>query len=976
MPTVAHIIRRRHSRKRRRARETRRSGFWLIVVIGIPLAILTAPLLASLGLSAWLYLSAASRLPAPEVTVFLNQSLGATRFYDASGERLIHAIEDPLGKNRTWLKLAELPPHLVSAASLAEYGGRSADQDRFDPMQTLIQILRYIIGMPRQVEDGIAGNLVRESVLPLLTASGLDASLLEIVLVAESKRVGSTESLLEWRLNSKYYGNDAFGIEAAAQVYLGKKAADLNLAESALLAAIGQEHALNPIDAAQDARQRGADLLFQLLDAGLIDKSQFDEASGADLALRQQSARQSEIAPYFIKYARRQAEYLLDSRGHDGARLVARGALRITTALDLDLQLQAECILRAHLRSADAFEPATGVHCQLDRLRETIATDLSSPPNTGALTLIDVADGRIISMVGDAETASHQPSILLQPFVYIDAFLRRDFTPASMVYDLPRSYPGLSAGLILKPANPDGLYRGPMNLRDAMAAALLPPAYQVAAVNGIEPAIRAARALGFNSLDAGGQGLDLLERGGAVSVLDSAYAYSVLAALGASRGIAVAPVQDGLRGRDPVAILRIDDANGQVLWSYADETGLNESVIIQPSAVYMVNDILADADAREAVLQRPAISLRLSRPAAVVDGLSADKRESWTVGYTPDLVLAVHTSRADGAPLSLDAHDRAGSAPVWRSLLEYAHAHLQLPQRDWPAPADIEEFLVCEISGMLPATTSHCPTRREVVPAGTWIQRDHYWQTVEINSVTGQLATVNTSLDSRESVAYFIPPDDILDWWVENGKPLAPSSYSTDSSSLRAKPVRLTSPADYAYVGSKVDIIASIQRPGAQSWQLEYGADVNPDRWFTVGEPRAIDASGTIAETWETALFSGMYTVRLSVTFADGSRETDTKLLTFDNTPPSVKLRTSEPPAEIRYPSQQHLSLAADVSDNLTLDRVEFYHGDALLGVDRDWPYAYEYSLEGAGEITFTALAFDKVGNRAASELALTVQTG
>ena len=832
------------------------------------------------------------------------------------------------------------------------------------------------MGCPRQIEQGIAGNLARESVLPLLQSSGLDASLLEIVLVAESKRLQSAESLLEWRLNSKYYGQDAFGIEAAAQVYLGKAAADLNLAESALLAAIGQEHWLNPIDWAADARERGAELLFKMLDAGLINPSQFDEASAADLDLLTESAGQSEIAPAFINYARGQAAYLLESRGYDGARLIARGALRITTALDMDLQLQSECLLRAHLRSRDAPGSASGVNCQPDLYLWEDGADASSPPNTGALTLIDVASGGILSMVGDAGADRHQSAILLQPFVYIDAFLRRDFTPASMVYDLPRSYPGAGAGLIHKPANPDGLYRGPMNLRDALAAGLLPPAFQVAAVNGIEPAIRAAQALGFNSLDAGGQSLDLLERGGAVSVLDSAYAYSALASLGASRGIAVPPLQDGFRGRDPVAILRIEDADGKLLWSYDDETRANESVIMQPSAAFMVNDILADADAREAALRRPEINLRLSRPAAVVDGLSADKRESWTVGYTPDLVLAVHTSRADGAPLSLDVYDRAGSAPVWRSIMEFAHGHLQLPARAWQAPADIEEFLVCEVSGMLPATTSHCPTRREVVPAGTQIQRDYFWQTVEINQVTGQLATVNTPSESRESVAYFIPPDDIMDWWLENGKPLPPSSYSTDSSLQRAKPVRLTSPADYAYVGSSVEIVASIQGAGAQTWHLEYGADVNPDQWFMVGEPRAIDESGQISETWETALFSGIYTVRLSVTFADGRLETDTKLLTFDNTPPTVKLRSSEPTAEIRYPSQQLLSLAADVNDNLTIDRVEFYRGDTLLGVDRDWPYGYEYALEGAGEISFKALAYDKVGNRAASELTLAAQPG
>jgi len=973
MPSVAHIIRRRHSRKRRRVKGARRSAFWSIVIIGIPLALAMTPLLAGLALSLWLYLAAASHMPPPQATVFFDQAPGRTRFLDASGERLIHTVADPLGEKRRWLALEELPPQLVAATALAEDGGIDSAPERFDLFQTLIQIMRYILGLPLKIEPGISGNLMRDAVLPLTKTSGLDARLLEIVLVAESRRLHSPEALLEWRLNSAYYGGDAFGIEAAAQVYLGKSALDLSLAESTLLAAIGEAPSLNPVDAAQKARKRGADLLFKMLDSGLIEKSQFDEAAAAVPSFRGGDARQSDIAPAFIKYARGQAETLLGRRGLDGARLMARGGLRITTSLDLDLQLNAECLLRAHLQRRDAAVALDGSPCSL---AQSLATAEEGAPDTGALALIDVGSGRILSLVGEAQGARHQPAILLQPFMYLDAFLRREFTPASIVYDLPRSYPGASADLIYRPANADGLYRGPMNLRDAMAAGLLPPAVQVASVSGIEPAIHTAKALGFNSLAVSGGSLDLLERGGAVSVLDSAYAYSVLASMGAMRGVSAPPIEAGFRGRDPVAVLKIEDETGQVLWSYVDDPKANETVLIPPSAAFMVNDILADIDTREAVLQRRESSLRISRSAAVVDGLSADKRDSWTLGYTPDLVLALHTGRADGAPLGLRDGDRVASTPVWRALMEYAHAHLELPERVWAPPADIEEFLVCEISGLLPATTSHCPTRREVVPAGSVMQRDQFWQTVEINRATGHLATVNTPDELRESVAFFMPPEELMDWWVENGKPLPPSSYSTDGAPPSAKPVRLTSPANYAYVGSRVDIAASIERAGARTWQLEYGAEVNPDRWIPIGERQTVDAGGEISATWNTALFSGIYTLRLSVEFADGDVAADSKLLTFDNTPPAVKLRLSEPAAEIRYPPQGTLSLLADVSDNLTIDRVEFYRDDSLLGDDRDWPYGYEAALDGAGEFVFKALAFDKVGNRAASELALLIKEG
>ena len=308
------------------------------------------------------------------------------------------------------------------------------------------------------------------------------------------------------------------------------------------------------------------------------------------------------------------------------------------------------------------------------------ATD--SPPDAGSLTLIDARNGQILAMVGGAIEVSHQPAIVLQPFVYMDVFLRRAYTPASMVYDLPQSYPGPAADLIYTPVNADGRYQGPLNLRDALAAGLLPPAVQVASGQGMSAGIRMAQALGFNSLDASRDDLELLERGGAVSVLDTAYAYSVLAANGVMRGLATVPVAEGFRGRDPLAVLEIRDAEGRVLWSTAGANAdANQTPIVEPSLAYMVNDILADGDARRRVLDGADVALRLSVPAAALDGQSGDGRDSWTVGYTPDLALAVWSGRADEAPLSLEPDQRAFSAPIWQGLLEYALERLELGSR-------------------------------------------------------------------------------------------------------------------------------------------------------------------------------------------------------------------------------------------------------------------------------------------------------
>ena len=315
MPAVAHIIRRRRSRKRRRQKESRLSAFWATLVIGLPLALAVIPLLGGLGLSLWLYASAASVMPTPQDTIWLGRERGATRFYDASGDHLIYSAAESAAENQAWLPLEDLPPHLISAALVAEGGDLSPGADAFAPAHTMLQLWRYIIGAPLEAEGGISGNLTRDTILPGAMASGLDTRLLEIVLAAESRRQHSSAALLEWRLNSGYYGRDAFGIEAAAQLYLGKTAASLSVAESALLAAIVDEPALNPLDAPLKSRERGADLLFRMLDTELINQAQFDEATSVLVTLGPADGRQAAITPAFIEYARRQAEEILDGRG-------------------------------------------------------------------------------------------------------------------------------------------------------------------------------------------------------------------------------------------------------------------------------------------------------------------------------------------------------------------------------------------------------------------------------------------------------------------------------------------------------------------------------------------------------------------------------------------------------------------------------------------------------------------------------------
>ena len=119
---------------------------------------------------------------------------------------------------------------------------------------------------------------------------------------------------------------------------------------------------------------------------------------------------------------------------------------------------------------------------------------------------------------------------------------------------------------------------------------------------------------------------------------------------------------------------------------------------------------------------------------------------------------------------------------------------------------------------------------------------------------------------------------------------------------------------------------------------------------------------------WGTALLSGIHTLRLVVDFADGSQESDSRLLTFDNTPPVVKLSA---PAYAQ--GGEALVLAAEARDDLGIERVEFWQGDELLGMDSEWPYSLEAALPGEGEVSWRAIAFDRAGNQAQSSMTATI---
>ncbi|HRE46884.1 MAG TPA: transglycosylase domain-containing protein, partial [Aggregatilineales bacterium] len=178
------------------------------------------------------------------------------------------------------------------------------------------------------------------------------------ILATEISRLYSKNQILEWYLNTNFYGNLAYGVGTAAQVYFGKRVQDLTLGEAAMLAAIPQNPQLNPIDDWIAARQRQAVVLDSMVAQGYITEATATAAKSEIIILRPTTERYGIIAPHFSLYAREQAITILNKLGMDGARLVSGKGLKIYTTLDVDLNYQVECVLRGHVERLAGGNPA------------------------------------------------------------------------------------------------------------------------------------------------------------------------------------------------------------------------------------------------------------------------------------------------------------------------------------------------------------------------------------------------------------------------------------------------------------------------------------------------------------------------------------------------------------------------------------------------------------------------------------------
>jgi membrane carboxypeptidase/penicillin-binding protein PbpC len=558
-----------------------------------------------------------------------------------------------------------------------------------------------------------------------------------------------------------------------------------------------------------------------------------------------------------------------------------------------------------------------------------------------------------------------QPGSAIKPFTYLTA-LSQGYTAATMVMDVETDFGTPYDGVAYVPQNDDGRFHGPMRLRRAFANSYNVPAVEVMSWVGVNNVIRTAHNLGITSLDGSNYGLSLTLGGGEVRLIDMVYAFSVLD----NRGLMVGqPLPDekqrpGYRSLDPVAILRVEDGDGDLLYEY-DRPQQQE--IVTPQLAFLMNDMMSDRTARCPAFGCPnPLELPDNRPTAAKTGTTNDFRDAWTVGYTPQLATGVWVGNTDNAPMD-EVPGVKGAAPIWHAFMSWA---LQdEPAQTWTRPPGIVETAVCDISGLLP--TAHCPTVTEYFIEGTEpATHDNIHRAFQINRQTGRLATIYTPPELIDTRVYRVFPERAADWVRENDIEQPPTEYDTITGTPgREENLAIDAPEPFALVNGQVQIQGHIRGDDFSRYRLAYFQGLTPDNVQVIVDEVTPQNGQNPLGNWDAGDLNGLYTLILTAFREDGTFEEVSVPVTVDNAPPAAQILSPVPNQAI-FTDEEWLIIQAAVEDDVSIDRVEFYldDDDEPFAVKTAPPFTQKWTIPGPGCHRYHVVAVDAAGNETSTD--------
>ncbi len=905
-------------RKRQRLQANRpRPWLWAGQSIGalIIIALLVVTGVTALGAATTygIYTSYAAQLPDASVIEEQQDEFETVRIYDRTGEYLLYESIDPrpFRGDRRYVVLEQMSPWIYQAAVALE-DRNFWENPGINARGLLRAFFSNLQGGAVQGGSSITQQLIKNIVIaPEERAQQSYArKIKEVILAMEVTRRYPKEKVLEWYLNYNSYGNLAYGVEAASQVYFGKSSSELSLAEAAMLAPIPQFPALNPINNLEIAKDRQGLALQALVDANYISADEAAAAFAQPLDLRESVAERFDIltAPHFALYVLDQVKNEFNTV--EDPYYIWRKGLQIYTTLDVELQKSAEQIAR-----------------------EQIVALIEQDKNATNASVVAIKNdtGEILAMVGSLDynndeidgqvnvaTASRQPGSSFKPYVYLTA-LEKGMSAATMLLDVDTAWPQAD-GTYYRPENYDRQYHGPVSMRNSLARSYNIPAIRLMQDVGIADALRTAHKLGINGLDRGLNyyGLNLVLGGGEVSLLDHTYAYSVLGNGGVMIGESVLPFEQrsGFRNLNPVSVLLVQDTNGEVVKAYQDPQAER---VVSAEVAYVMADMMSDDVARAPAFGANTSLTLPDRRVAAKTGTTDGFKDNWTMGFTPQATVGVWVGNTDNESMR-NVTGLSGAAPIWNAVMRTVHE--REPARWYERPPGITDRAVCVPSGLLP--TPQCLNQRnEIFVAGTEpTQPDTIWQSFEIDTETGLLAGPATPPERVQVRTYQMLPQEAADWVRESGIAQPPTEQSVNRPEDFDQDAAIIQPSLNGYISGLTEIIGNAR---GGPYRVEFGRGLDPQEWTQIGPEHGEEVNNGVLERLDTTVLpEGVYTLRLTVNREDGQREWKTPV-TIDNTPPNVLISEPKPDRLYVMEDSEQININVLVDDTWAVDRVEYY---------------------------------------------------
>ncbi len=619
----------------------------------------------------------------------------STHIYDRNGKLLYEIYRD---QNRTPVSLKLLPTYIGKATIAIE----DKDFYRHGGISLISGILRAIKDMilKHNLQGGstITQQLVKSALLtPERT---VQRKIKEIVLALWTEKVFTKDQILELYLNQVPYGGASYGIEEAAKLYFNKDAKKLTLLEAATLAGLPQAPSFySPYNDPSLTVRRRNEVLLAMYNQKYIDEKTYKEAVKAPLDFK--PLKTAIHAPHFVFYVKSQLESLY------GINQVEEGGLKVTTTLDLDIQEEAEKILKE----------------ELDKVKYLNV-------GNGAILVTRPTTGEILAMVGSADyfaspsgafnvtTALRQPGSSIKPINYAIGLERKLVSPATIFLDEATCFSAAGQPKPYCPVNYDGQFHGPVQLRFALGNSYNIPAVKMLAINGVENFVASSSAFTFTSFkDASNYGLSLTLGGGEVRMTEMNQAFSAFA----NRGIP----------KKLNAVLKINDKLGKKIYQFEDANlienvrkpvappnflAINGTRAVSAGTAYLISHILLDNNARSSAFGSSSYLNIPNHAVSVKTGTTDDKKDNWTIGYTPNFLAAVWVGNNDGTPMNpYLTSGVTGAAPIWNRVMTYI---LKGQPDIWPIkPEEVIGMQVCWDTGLPmqknPDGTGSCAARFE-----------------------------------------------------------------------------------------------------------------------------------------------------------------------------------------------------------------------------------------------------------------------